>query len=68
MLALATSIFGARMLLRRPPLNVRHTAWYYLIVVAVFFAAWLCWRRWPGRRARLQAEAGRRAARSAARC
>ena len=37
-------------------INVRHTAWYYLIVVAVFFGAWLCWRRWPARRARLQAK------------
>lgn len=35
--------------------NVRHTAWYYLMVVAVFFAAWLWWRLRPGR-ARLQAK------------
>lgn len=47
--------FAVRRLLTHGALNVRYTAWYYLIVVAVFFSAWLCWRRWPGRRARLQA-------------
>lgn len=41
--------------LGRGALNVKHTAWYYLIVVSVFFTAWLLLRRWPGRRARLQA-------------
>lgn len=36
-------------------LNVGYTAFHYLTVVAVFFAAWLWWRRRPQRRARLQA-------------
>ena len=47
--------------LSRGALNAKHTAWYYLLVVAVFFAAWLWGRHRPGRRARLQANpVGRR--------
>jgi lathosterol oxidase len=47
--------YHVRELLWRAVLNVRHAAWFYLIVVAVFFTAWLLLRRWPGRRTRLQA-------------
>ena len=47
--------FSVRDALSRGTLNARHTAWYYLVVVAVFFAAWLWWRHRPERRARLQA-------------
>lgn len=47
--------FSVRQALRVGALNAKHTAWYYLIVVTVFFAAWLWWRYRPGRRARLQA-------------
>lgn len=35
--------------------NIKLTAFYYLVVVAVFFSIWLWWRYRPGRRARLQA-------------
>lgn len=40
----------------RAIVNVRHSAWFYLSVLAAFSLAWLCWRRWPGRRPRLQAK------------
>ncbi|MES2151975.1 MAG: sterol desaturase family protein [Pseudomonadota bacterium] len=35
--------------------SVEMTAFYYLVVVAVFFGAWCWWRLRPGRRAPLQA-------------
>ena len=47
--------FSVRDALSRGALNAKYTAGYYLLVVAVFFAAWLWWRQRPGRRARLQA-------------
>jgi sterol desaturase/sphingolipid hydroxylase (fatty acid hydroxylase superfamily) len=48
--------FPVRQLLAQAATSVKYTTWYYLVVVAVFFTAWLCWRRWPARRARLQAK------------
>lgn len=48
--------FPVRRLLAHLSHSVINTAFYYLVVVAVFFSLWVWWRQRPGRRARLQAK------------